>query len=73
VNPATKEFGGYDPDLSPLKLQPHMPKLTTVDEGLRAQIEALLPPVRRYIPVREVSRSCIEILPPPVGSIVTAK
>jgi len=35
-----------NPDLSPSKLQPHTPKLTTVDEGLRAQIEALIPPLR---------------------------
>ena len=37
-----------NPDLSPPKLQPHTPKSTTVDEGLRAQIEALIPPLRRY-------------------------
>jgi len=55
VNPATKEFGGYDPNLSPLKLQPHTPKMTTVEEGLRAQIEALIPPLRRYIPVQELA------------------
>ena len=37
-----------NPDLSLPKLQPYTPKLTTVDEGLRAQIEALIPPLRRY-------------------------
>jgi hypothetical protein len=41
--------------MNPLKLQPHTPKLTTVDEGLCAQIEALIPPLRRYIPVQELA------------------